>query len=620
MQSDQRYDAMIEFIGCFPTVSGSKPSHIKELNDGVVLFEALSDISPEHFDTSAISREGNNWALKANNFRKLVRNLESYFHDELHKTTDFDRLSDSISSIVRQEDIDAIASFIEVIIAAAVTCTDKGRYVGWIMEMGGDNQMCMKSIIESSLALLDDLDDGEVDGDSDEIDGMDDGMISDDEFSGGAEMTKFFGNAMKDLDSATYGMDGATAYSGYSGNDGSMSMGGGGGVSRDIIRERDELRAALAESKRELAAQKSNALTVVEDNESTQKKLRALATDLQERLQRRDEELTDAEEKLVQTRRSLEDAEGKMSDLTEKNTTLEDELDISNAKALQLKKAEATVVAYRRKLEGAGVMNQQMNDLENQSAKYVGQIMDLEMETKKIPELQKTLEVTQRELKKTEKEKETYVESVSVKTAEIAKLKTELSASVAAKKTAEEEVTELRSMQESGQDHVEEVDVPGLSLTSAQSVSEVKEKNMRLKIENEKLQKKLTETTAVAAAAAENGAKNSADEAAIQALENEITALQAELKKKETATAKLASDKDKLETYTKKTLSKFQEKYLVALQECKAKLKEKHDKIEALEMRSAAEKSSQKREEKLLSSTMFELGLVIMQNQLKGRS
>jgi protein HOOK3 len=58
---------------------------------------------------------------------------------------------------------------------------------------------------------------------------------------------------------------------------------------------------------------------------------------------------------------------------------------------------------------------------------------------------------------------------------------------------------------------------------------------------------------------------------------------------------------------------------LVALQECKAKLKEKHDKIEALEIRSAAEKSNQKKEEKLLSSTIYELGLSIMQQKLKSR-
>ena len=82
---------------------------------------------------------------------------------------------------------------------------------------------------------------------------------------------------------------------------------------------------------------------------------------------------------------------------------------------------------------------------------------------------------------------------------------------------------------------------------------------------------------------------------------------------------KVSGDKDKLEAYTKRTLAKFQEKYLVALQECKAKLKEKQDKIEALENRSSAEKTAQKREERLLSSTVYELGLAIMQNRLKER-
>ena len=95
--------------------------------------------------------------------------------------------------------------------------------------------------------------------------------------------------------------------------------------------------------------------------------------------------------------------------------------------------------------------------------------------------------------------------------------------------------------------------------------------------------------------------------------------LQAELEANERENAKISSDKDKLENYTKRTLAKFQEKYLVALQECKAKLKEKQDKIDSLESRSASERTAQKREERLLSSTIYELGLAIMQNRLKDR-
>jgi protein HOOK3 len=56
--------------------------------------------------------------------------------------------------------------------------------------------------------------------------------------------------------------------------------------------------------------------------------------------------------------------------------------------------------------------------------------------------------------------------------------------------------------------------------------------------------------------------------------------------------------------------------YLVALQECKAKLKEKHDKTEALEMRSASKISNQKKEERLFSTTIYEPGLTLMRQKL----
>jgi protein HOOK3 len=141
--------------------------------------------------------------------------------------------------------------------------------------------------------------------------------------------------------------------------------------------------------------------------------------------------------------------------------------------------------------------------------------------------------------------------------------------------------------------------------------AEQREKTMRMEIENKKLKEELE--------ALKNGGVLASAFGDTSALEAEIKALKEELEKKTAENKKIGSDKDKLEAYTKRTLAKFQDKYLVALQECKAKLKEKQDKIEILESRSATEKTAQKREERLLSSTIYELGLAIMQNRLKER-
>jgi methyl-accepting chemotaxis protein len=88
----------------------------------------------------------------------------------------------------------------------------------------------------------------------------------------------------------------------------------------------------------------------------------------------------------------LEDANAKVTELEEKNAHLADDLDVANSKAEQLRKAEATVVSYRKKLENLSVMTQQMTQLENQAASYLKQIVELENETKKIPTMIKTID------------------------------------------------------------------------------------------------------------------------------------------------------------------------------------------------------------------------------------
>merc|ERR1712224_581920 len=142
------------------------------------------------------------------------------------------------------------------------------------------------------------------------------------------------------------------------------------------------------------------------------------------------------------------------------------------------------------------------------------------------------------------------------------------------------------------------------SLTG-QSNTVMKEKLMRMEFENQKLKEEN-----------EKVKTGVVDSSTLNAMQKQINQLKEELIKKEAEKTKIGTDKEKLEAYTKRTLAKFQEKYLVALQECKTKLKEKQDRIETLESRCSSEKTAQKREERLLSSTIYELGLSIMQNRL----
>jgi len=647
---DERYAAMIEFLGCFPTISGPPPSEMSDLGDGVIMFEALSEISPDYFDPATISRDlGDNWALKSSNLRKLLRNLETYYHDVLHKDADFISMADHISAIARNSETAHIATYVELITAAACTCDNRATYIDWIMNMQDDNKAAMRGVIESSLAKVQDYDDNEGSdegndnegNEDDDNEGESDGSFSDDDFEGGAEMTGLFRNAMQNIDAVTNDLD-----------IGSLASGPGSSLTADtaaLITERDELRATIAELKRNYALLKAQSVRFAEDTNISQKKAGALAQDLQERLEVRQNELNDVEDVLKKTKRKMVDAEERAGDMEERNATLADELDVASAKAAQLRKSEATVMAYRKKLEGVGVMNQQMTDLEDTAAGYLKQIMDLEMETKKVPELLKALEKVKRSLSKANEQGEEAEESLKIKSADVLKIKADLSAANTAKRNYEEELLELRtSIQGPDAADIDNLGADMGDFTSAQSTTEVKEKAMRLQIENKALKEQLSALSGEKTLATSNEFAQLKEElkkrdseikklkakklwsrgaaAAVlttikpaEDMPEDVVLLQDTLKKKELELKKLATDKDRLETYTKRTLAKFQEKYLVALQECKAKLKEKHDKIETLEKRSAAEKSTQKREEKLLSATIYELGLSIMQQNLKER-
>lgn len=586
--------AILEFLNQFPTLTGTPPNSLTDLSDGVALFEALAEISLDHFDPTTIARDiDENWALKLTNLRKLIKNLEVYYNEDLAKSYDFDSID--ISGIARSGENNEkhIATLFGLVAAAAVQCEDRGVFVQRIMGMGADSQMEMKDLIEGTLTKLKDVDNDDDDDDDNNVQ-MGDGVENEIEFNGAS--SSFDNNNIMRAQSSV----------------------------DDDAEELMEARAEIDRLKSELWNNSHNVAessTEEAEAKAANQKLRFFAEDLQERLQDREGELMDMEQGARMTKRNLEEITVEVEQLREKNRLLEDEMSVAQSQVSQLRKAEASVLTYRKKLESVGVMNMQMQELEDQSATYLRQIVDLENSVKTIPSLQKKIADLTEQVGKYEREVDDSSSGVKLKDAEIVKLRSQLTASGNAKKMLEEELETVHAEQEVAKSAADDDfgGMGGLSF-STRDVSELKEKAIRLEHENKSLKDQLVATTSAAdgsdgqGGGSDGSTTGSASE--VLALKAQIAHLQVDIKERESMANKLTTDKEKLEAYTKKTLHKFQEKYLVALQECKAKLKDKHDKIEALEARQSAERSAQKREERLLSSTIYELGLSIMQHRL----
>lgn len=518
----------------------------------------------DYFDPTTIGRDlGENWALKATNLKKVLRNLEEYYHEELRKDTDFESISAHINDIAKGDDVDNLWAFVELVVVAVISCEDKDVFVSRMMEMDNTHMSELQELIVEANEVITDVD-GDVTGEGED----DDSMVFEDDEGGD-------GGAPGSPSGALFPSHGDS----------------------ELVRERDELRQALQDARRELSQAKSQAAIDVEDNQKEKDKLRALNEDLQDRLAKRDEELTRAEQDLSKNKRSLDEAQSDVNELREKTKSLEDELDVEKSKVLGLKKSEAMVEVYRKKLDGLQSTSQQMGGMEDQTAKYVEQIMTLEKENMKIPSLQRNLEESKSRVQKLESRMAETEESLQSKDADIAKLKNEAASAEKTSKVYQQELAEMRAQHEGAAD-------AALALNGLESSDKA-----RLELENSRLRAQMEQMQLDGTASAAPAAGD----------DERVAAMEKQLKDKDTEVAKLVQDKEKLEAYTKKTLQKFQEKYLVALQECKAKLKEKHDKIEALEMRGANEKAAQKREEKLISSAIFELGMGIMSNRLGNR-
>ena len=122
--------------------------------------------SVDHFDPTSITHEaGDNWALKAANLRKLVRNLQEYYHDVLSKDADFDSILSSINEAARDSDPDGILAIVELVAVAAVSCDDREVFVNRMREISEENlgefQMFLKGAMEATSEFYDDDNDGE---------------------------------------------------------------------------------------------------------------------------------------------------------------------------------------------------------------------------------------------------------------------------------------------------------------------------------------------------------------------------------------------------------------------------------------------------------------------------
>lgn len=142
------------------TFEGIKAPHrtVEELTDGVALCECLAEIAPDWFDDEWISKirhdTGDNRRLKVNNLKKLLKGVIDYYTEVL--TMDISGFpKPDVNAIVETLDISELGRLLQLVLGCAVNCEDKQEYIQVIMSMEESVQHVVMMAIQELLTVKD---------------------------------------------------------------------------------------------------------------------------------------------------------------------------------------------------------------------------------------------------------------------------------------------------------------------------------------------------------------------------------------------------------------------------------------------------------------------------------
>ena len=474
---------ILEFLSCkLPeTKEDADVDALSEcLSDGTHLYRFLYMVSDTYFDLNQLidlDNDSDNWVLKQTNLRKVVRDLELFYEEELgvsfgpedESSETESELQNDVDHALQQIDVSAIAKCEDkelcrkelmklcgFVLVAAVQSKDKSIFVDRIMRMTPEKQLVMKEIIENVLAIDPFCSlQGKVDESTISLGGVDSSF--DISFQVNSQNGLNVSPLKTDVSNATYD-------NGDDDDDDETTL-----VTSDVI---------ISDSP-EKSSNISQALKL-EELESTN---RALTT----QLEKKEKLLKETEDKLRQVRVNLDE---KIKEIGEKDLRLEDELNLSQDQAQKIRKLEALIVGYKEKLENVGIMSDQMHELEERSSKLMNQMMSMEDTANLVPGLQekvsnysKTIDVLSIDLSDAK-------QTIKVQEEKITDLSNLLAAAEHEKESVEIELSGAREMIE-----IQKYEKAGKSSNDSKILSTTPDDAtlLRLQQENSKLMKKVSE-------------------------------------------------------------------------------------------------------------------------------
>ncbi|GMI33118.1 hypothetical protein TrRE_jg4669 [Triparma retinervis] len=661
-QQDQQQDtnsttnALFEYIKSLPS-NPDDVSQLKDLADGTALFTVMSKVSPDYFDPSTLTpTPGTNWPLRLSNLKKLVSNLTDYYTSELLMSPSI-LPSIQLDQIAKSEDPKHLSDLISVIVLALISCPDKATYIQPIMQLSPSSQSALKLVIETTMSTVTKLElqrRESLESEGEEVD-FDSPPPSSAELLSlqdkVASLTASLALTKTDLAAAELARDDGRAEEAERHNEKLQAL------VKDLQSRLEEKEGEAAAKEGELRALKADHEELTEEHGTVRATLKGQQDEL-EILRAKSLQLTKSEAQLQKAKSKIEEMEPVVVRMGELERKGGEDLD----KILKLEEETKQVPVLQKRADAAKASQiaaeKAAHDAETKLKAKVTQVEQLKSQLQTASTTSKMFETELSNLKATRsdsvdspppptdllspaqsaetKEKITRLEfensSLKNELASLASLADPALPEKLSLASRKQELTSLDLSSSQAQLLEAQASLAKAAKGAAEKDEEVTkagEKLREAKNELERAMERIEELKREKNGREEEGKIQREEEirkreekieeqkGEIENFKEAVAKLTASLKTSSGSITKLRADRANIEAYTKQTITRFQDKYLVALQGCRQKVKDERARAEQLEERMERDKASQKREERLLSATVYELGLRIMSERVK---
>ncbi|XP_065903735.1 protein Hook homolog 3-like [Dysidea avara] len=372
LDDSQLCESLIKWINTFNHLQGNSDT-VLALSDGVAIASCLCQLDSIYFNQDFSSRVikdvGGNWRIRVSNLKKVLKAIVDYLSDVHQLELDSFPIPD-VNEIGEKQDEEQMGRLLQLVLGIAIHCDGKEEYIRIIQSMEESVQHVVMAAIQHLLTSC--MPSTPVGTSSKEVEELQDELKRCQQMVEQLQMDK------ETLKQQCHDLQ------------------------QEFLLEGDkqqELQEQIKRLKDEIKNRPSSSGTTREHHQRQLEQLRSVSIELESSREDYRLKVDELNKEMIELRKKNQD----LLSAAEHATQLQDELDVTKQYAGKAKKYDTLMESYQKKKEEAQEMRRQIKSLEDINMSYTQQTLDLEEQLRRMKTMLSQVDVYRKKVQELEK-------------------------------------------------------------------------------------------------------------------------------------------------------------------------------------------------------------------------